>query len=133
MLNLNRTDAIANIAVKDLGIARKFYGDTLGLKQVEAEGDEAIVFESGSSKVQVYRSRYAGTNQATALSWNVDDAAATVKELKAKGVRFEHYDMPETKLEGDVHVGQEGKAAWFKDPDGNILSVQNRPEKPERS
>jgi len=59
-------DAVANIAVKDLEVAKKYYEDTLGLKQVDAEDQEVIIFKSGNSKIIVYRSQYAGTNQATA-------------------------------------------------------------------
>jgi hypothetical protein len=74
----------------------------------------------------VYRSRFAGTNKATALTWTVDDVEDVVRTLKGKGVKFEHYDMPGMKHDGDVHVAGELKVAWFKDPDGNILSVVNR-------
>jgi hypothetical protein len=74
----------------------------------------------------VYRSRFAGTNQATALTWAVDDVEEVVRTLKAKGVEFEHYDLPETRREGDLHISGEITVAWFKDPDGNILSVVNR-------
>ena len=74
----------------------------------------------------MYRSSFAGTNKATAVTWTVDDIDDVVRTLKAKGVTFEHYDMPNTKHEGDVHVAGHMKVAWFKDPDGNILSVANR-------
>ena len=122
---LENQDAVATLAVKDLDAAKKFYEGTLGLKPVASEDDEVIVFQSGKSKINVYRSQYAGTNKATALTWTVDDVDKTVRELKAKGVRFEHYDMPGMKLEGDVHVSGHMKVAWFKDPDGNILNVIN--------
>jgi catechol 2,3-dioxygenase-like lactoylglutathione lyase family enzyme len=120
---LEDRDAIATIAVKDLEVARDFYEDTLGLKQVGAEGDEVIAFGSGNSTLNVYRSRYAGTNQATAVTWVVDDVDAVVKELKARGVTFEHYDMPDVTRKGDVYVAGDIKVAWFKDPDGNILNI----------
>jgi catechol 2,3-dioxygenase-like lactoylglutathione lyase family enzyme len=68
---LGSKDAAANIAVRNLEVAKKFYEDTLGLTQVGAEGQEAIVFKSGNSTVIVYRSQYAGTNQATAVTWTV--------------------------------------------------------------
>ena len=119
-------DAIATVAVKDLEAARKFYANTLGLKQVENDGGEAIVFKSGKSILNVYRSRYAGTNQATAVTWAVDDVDGIVRELEAKGVKFERYDMPDVKMEGDVHVFGKTRVAWFKDPDGNILSLINQ-------
>ena len=121
---LGTRDAVANVAVKNLETAKKFYEDTLGLKPVHAEGDEVIVFQSGNSTMNVYRSAYAGTNQATAVTWAVgDDIENVVRELKGKGVRFEHYDRPGMRLEGDIHVADGMKVAWFKDPDGNILNV----------
>jgi catechol 2,3-dioxygenase-like lactoylglutathione lyase family enzyme len=119
--------ATANLAVKDLKKARNFYEGTLGLEPVETEGDELIVFRSGNSTVNVYRSKFAGTNQATAVTWAVgDELEDLVRKLKAKGVTFEHYDMPDTKLQGDVHIAGDMKVAWFKDPDGNILNLINR-------
>jgi catechol 2,3-dioxygenase-like lactoylglutathione lyase family enzyme len=123
---LGDKEVVANIAVKNLEIAKKFYEETLGLTQVGAEGQEVIVFRSGSSTIYVYKSQYAGTNQATALTWVVGkDVEGVVKELKSKGVSFEHYDMPDTTREGDIHVSGNMKGAWFKDPDGNILSIIN--------
>jgi len=120
---LGNKDAIATVAVKDLGAAKKFYQETLGLEPVKTDGDEAIFFRSGKSTISVYRSKYAGTNKATVLTWEVDDVPGVVRALKAKGVAFEHYDMPGLELEGDVHVAGDFRVAWFKDPDGNILSV----------
>ncbi len=124
---LEHNDAVANIAVKNLETARQFYERTLGLQPVDAEGEEVIVFRSGNSRLNIYRSQYAGTNQATAVTWAVgDDVEGVVRELKAKGVRFEHYDMPGLARAGDVYVAGDIKVAWFKDPDGNILNVINR-------
>jgi len=123
---LGNIDAVANLAVKDLAVARRFYEGTLGLAQVDAEGDEVIVYRSGTTRINVYRSSFAGTNQATAVTWQVGtDIERLVAALKAKGVRFEHYDMPDAKLEGDLHVMGDMKVAWFKDPDGNILNLIN--------
>jgi catechol 2,3-dioxygenase-like lactoylglutathione lyase family enzyme len=118
-------NASANLAVKDLAAARNFYERTLGLTPVHTEGEEAIVYKSGTSTINVYRSRHAGTNQATAVSWTVNDIEDEVNTLREKGVRFEHYDMP-GRFEGDVHVDGDMKCAWFKDPDGNILHLINR-------
>jgi catechol 2,3-dioxygenase-like lactoylglutathione lyase family enzyme len=120
---LGTRNAVANLAVSDIDRARRFYGDTLGLKQIDSEGDDFAVFQSGDSNINVYRSEFAGTNEATAVTWEVDDIDAEVETLKGKGVAFEHYDMPGQELRGDIHVGEEGKMAWFKDPDGNILHV----------
>jgi len=121
---LRDRDVIATVAVKDLAAARKFYEGTLGLGVADASGSEAIIFASGSSKLIVYRSQYAGTNKATSLNWNVGhDIDQTVAALRAKGVAFEHYDFPGVTREGDVHVMGPMKSAWFKDPDGNIIAL----------
>ena len=123
---LGNVDAVANVAVKDLEKARKFYEKTLGLSPSHTEGDEVITYKSGGSQLNVYRSEYAGTNKATAVTWAVDDVDGVVRELRAKGVKFEHYDMPGLELKGDIHVAGDFKVAWFKGPDGNILNVVNR-------
>ena len=121
---LNQWDAIANVAVKDLDTARRFYEQTLGLVPVHNEAGELIVYRSGNTVLNVYRSQFAGTNQATAVTWAVGDKLdAVVRQLKERGVRFEHYDMPGLQREGDVHIGGDMKVAWFRDPDGNILNV----------
>ncbi len=124
---LGNKDAVANIAVKNLEAARKFYEGTLGLKPIHTEDEELIVFKSGNTTLNVYRSQYAGTNKATAVTWTVgDDVEGVVRALKAEGVAFEHYDMPNMTRAGDVHISGDMKVAWFKDPDGNILNVVNR-------
>jgi len=121
---LGTKDAAANIAVRNLESARKFYEGTLGLKQVGAEGNELIAYRSGNSTLLVYRSDYAGTNKATTATWTVgDDVEGIARGLKAKGVTFEHYDMPGMTRNGDVHIVGKMKVAWFKDPDGNILCI----------
>jgi catechol 2,3-dioxygenase-like lactoylglutathione lyase family enzyme len=125
---LGEKNASANIAVKNLETARKFYEGILELQKIDSVGQEVVVYKSGYSNVIVYQSQYAGTNQATAMTWGVgEDIESVVQGLKDKGVSFEHYDMPNTKLEGDIHVHGNGnmKVAWFKDPDGNILNLIN--------
>jgi catechol 2,3-dioxygenase-like lactoylglutathione lyase family enzyme len=121
---LGSKDAVPNIAVKDLQAARRFYEGTLGLKVTAQEDEELIVFASGKSSLFVYRSQFAGTNKATAVTWVVGaEVESIARALKGKGVSFEHYDMPGMKLHGDVHEGHGMKIAWFRDPDGNILSI----------
>lgn len=74
-------------------LQKNFYQDTLG--------QEVIVFKSGNSIINVYKSQYAGTNQATAITWVVSEGIEdVVQQLKAKGVAFEHYDMPGRKTTG---------------------------------
>jgi catechol 2,3-dioxygenase-like lactoylglutathione lyase family enzyme len=122
---LRDRNAVANVAVRDLNVARAFYERKLGLTPT-TEDSEMIVFKSGNSTINVYRSEYAGTNKATAVTWAVgDELDGLVGDLKAKGVSFEHYDMPGLQREGDVHVADGMRVAWFKDPDGNILNLIN--------
>jgi catechol-2,3-dioxygenase len=122
---LGDKNAAVTIAVKDTKSAGKFYENTLGLKPSPARESKVLSYKSGNSTVLVYESQFAGTNKATAATWVVDDVEGVVRDLKSKGVSFEHYDFPHGTRKGDVHVMGETKAAWFKDPDGNILSVVN--------
>ncbi len=127
MIGNTRATATATVAVKDLATAEKFYEGTLGLKRLDEAEEEARVYEAGDGKLLVYRSQYAGTNQATAVTWSVGkDVDGVVRKLRDKGVRFEHYDMPGGVREGDVHVFGPLRTAWFKDPDGNIHSLMNQ-------
>jgi catechol 2,3-dioxygenase-like lactoylglutathione lyase family enzyme len=120
-------EATATVAVKDLAAAKKFYDGVLGLRRAAVEQQGTLIYQTGTSRLLVYPSQFAGSNQATAATWVVgDELEAIVQALAAKGVAFEHYTFPNTRLVGDIHVmGDEGKmkAAWFKDPDGNILAL----------
>ena len=92
---LRDTDAIANLAVKDLSRPKEFYEGVLGFEPVGREGNELIVYRSGKTTFNVYRSKEAGTNKATAVTWVVGDKVHdVVQALKVTGVTFEHYDMP---------------------------------------
>jgi hypothetical protein len=81
------------------------------------------MLKSGDTKVSIYRSEFAGTNKATALTFDVEDLESEVDDLKGKGVSFEHYELPGLERQGDLYVAEGMKTAWFKDPDGNILSL----------
>jgi catechol 2,3-dioxygenase-like lactoylglutathione lyase family enzyme len=120
-------DAQATIAVKDLTRARTFYEQVLGLKPVAGDAQNGVQgYQSGKSTIVVYQSEFAGTNQATTVTFSLGGKFdAVMRELKAKGVVFEHYDFPGVKLDGDVHVHGDSRVAWFKDPDGNIINLGN--------
>jgi catechol 2,3-dioxygenase-like lactoylglutathione lyase family enzyme len=120
---LSREKAYPTVAVKDMAAARKFYEGPLGLREVSTEGPEFVAYRTQDSMLFVYTSQFAGNNEATVVTWIVDDVEHTVEDLKARGVVFEHYDMPDTTRVGDVHVSGRTKVAWFKDPDGNIHSI----------
>lgn len=117
----------AVVAVKDMDAAKEFYEGKLGL-QAEGSDPDGVYYKCGNSKLLVYKSQYAGTNQATGAGWSTDDIESLVGELKSKGVVFEQYDMPNVKREGDIHIYGDGefKAVWFKDPDGNIFAIDQR-------
>jgi catechol 2,3-dioxygenase-like lactoylglutathione lyase family enzyme len=126
MMMLGNIDAIATIGVKDVKRARKFYEDVLGLKADRVEEPQMVIYKSGNSTILVYMSSFAGTNKATAVTWVVgEELEKIVSALKAKGAKFEHYDMPQATLKGDIHIMGKTRNAWLKDPDGNILSLVN--------
>jgi catechol 2,3-dioxygenase-like lactoylglutathione lyase family enzyme len=121
---LGARDSIATVAVKNLEEARVYYEEKLGL-EVARELPEGISYRTGRTTLLVYASRFAGTNQATCVTWAIDDIERAAQALRARGVTFEHYDLPGTTVRDDVHVEGDRKAVWFKDPDGNILSLVN--------
>jgi catechol 2,3-dioxygenase-like lactoylglutathione lyase family enzyme len=118
-------NVMAMVAVKDLAAGKEFYGGKLGLKQVD-ENPGGVAYQCGTGRVFVYQSDTAGSGKATAATWEVADVAAAAEELKGKGLAFEHYDFPGVEMQGDVHIMGGAKAAWFKDPDGNILGIANK-------
>jgi catechol 2,3-dioxygenase-like lactoylglutathione lyase family enzyme len=121
---LGNADATPMIAVSDLDRAKQFYEDKLGLETKDEWGGEGATLKSGDTLINVYKSEFAGTNKATSLTFQVDDVEKEVSVLKDKGIFFEHYDLPGLEPRGDLYVGENGfKTAWFKDPDGNILSL----------
>ena len=116
----------AIVAVSDIARARDFYQKMLGLEIQDDSMGEVLVFRTGDTSLVVYKSEYAGGNKANAVVWDVGgEIDAITKTLKDKGMIFEHYEGDGMKLEGDVHVSREMKMVWFKDPDGNILHLNN--------
>jgi catechol 2,3-dioxygenase-like lactoylglutathione lyase family enzyme len=128
---LSDNNAIATVAVKNLETAKRFYEGTLGLTKV-MENEEVLTFKAGKSTLFVYRSQFAGTNKATAVTFVADEVDDLVRTLKGRGVTFEHYDLPQMTRQGDVHVAGTMRTAWFKDPDGNIFSLVTPPNTSER-
>ncbi len=124
---LSNSSVYATIGVKNSKTAKAFYEGTLGLTKSKGgkEDPDGTFYDCGNTKIFVYESKFGGTNQATSATWVVDDIDAEVSDLKSKGVKFEHYSFPGVDLKGDIHVMGDLKAAWFKDPDGNILNLSN--------
>jgi len=112
------------VPVSDIARAKEFYEETLGLEPDE-QGDVMASYQcGGGTGLFVYVSEHAGTNKATLAGFEVSDFDAVHTQLKQRGVTFERYE------EGDVKTNEEGvldsgdfKVAFFKDPDGNIFSI----------
>ena len=113
----------AIVAVSDMARSKKFYLETLGLPLADdSMGDSVLSFRAGDTELVVYKSDFAGTNKAYAVVWG-NEIETIVQALKSKSVRFEHYEGMER--DGDIHTAGDFKAVWFKDPDGNILHLNN--------
>ena len=124
---LGNIAAVATVGVRDMERAARFYEGVLGLERIESMGKMAAAYRTGHSSLLVYQSQFAGTNKATAVTWDLgSEVDRVVRALKEKGVAFEHYDLPDTKMDGDVHVSGGRRLAWLKDPDGNILALGGR-------
>jgi catechol 2,3-dioxygenase-like lactoylglutathione lyase family enzyme len=125
-MRLSDSQVIPTIAVSDMDKAREFYEGVLGHSDGEKKPDGGIRYPCGrGSSIHVYPSPdNAGKSTATLAGFEVSDIETTVDELIAKGLTFEQYDMDSIKTD-DRGIAQLGdsRGAWFKDPDGNILSV----------
>jgi catechol 2,3-dioxygenase-like lactoylglutathione lyase family enzyme len=122
---LKNHDSSAIVAVRDIGRVRTFYHDTLGLELLDDTMGEVLVFATGATKLVVYRSDEAGGNRANAVVWDVGgDIEAIVAALAAKGVTFEHYEGLGD-YAGGIHRSGGMKLAWFRDPDGNVLHLND--------
>ncbi|MDT0166607.1 VOC family protein [Actinotalea sp. AC32] len=116
--------AMPVLAVSDLDRARRFYEETLGLTPA-GDVPDGQMYRSGGVLLLVYRSDYAGTNKATALSFDVpeDSFDAEVAELRGRGVTFQQYELEGVTWEDGIALMDGMRAAWFEDPDGNILNI----------
>lgn len=124
MLSSSRVEA--NIPAANLKRARDFYADVLGLTPTRDVEDVQLSYRTdGGTTFNVYETAFAGQAGHTIAQWHVDDIEAEVRDLKAKGVAFEIYeDMPGVEWDGDIAtVPGLGRAAWFKDSEGNIMCV----------
>lgn len=120
---LKDRDSAAIVAVTDMARSRDFYSRILGLAQVGGD-DNVMQFSTGATKLVVYRSEFAGTNKANAVVWGVgEEIDDIVADLAAQSVSFEHY--PGMDYKDGIHSSGEFKMVWFKDPDGNILHLNN--------
>lgn len=124
---LKDSTVTANIPAADLGRARTFYADKLGLTPSDENPGGLIYRTDGGSMFFLYETQFAGQAGHTIAQLHVADVAAEVAELKSRGITFEHYDdMPGVTWDGDVAaMGDMGHAAWFKDSEDNILCLDD--------
>ncbi len=116
----------AIVAVSDINQARRFYSDTLGLELMQEGMEGVLVYQTGATHLVVYPSEFAGTNKANAVVWDCGgDVDAIAADLRAKGVKFERYEMDGVVYKEGVHEADGFKMVWFKDPDGNILHLNS--------
>jgi predicted enzyme related to lactoylglutathione lyase len=123
---LNTSKVTANIPASDLDRARRFYADVLGLTPADENPGGLVYTTAGGTTFSLYPTEYAGQAGHTIAQWHVGSVDDEVRELKSKGLTFEHYDMPDTKWDGDIaRMEGMGSAAWFKDSEGNIMCLDD--------
>ena len=123
---LASSDLVAFVATRHLEAAGAFYGSTLGLALVDANGF-ANVYDAHGTQLRVTLVESMVSTPYTVLGWRVEDITATIAELAAAGVRFKRFAGMDQDDDG-VWVAPGGtRVAWFSDPDGNVLSLQQEP------
>lgn len=113
---------IPYIPVSDLARARKFYSEKVGLEPTE-EINGGLTYECGGAPAFMYVSGGAGTSTASQAFWSVTDLRAEMAELRARGLTFEHYDVPGMTMVDGIMEGGGAMAAWFKDSEGNTMAL----------
>jgi len=120
---LNGRHMLPTIPASDLARARAWYADKLGFTTSQEEA-AAVLYRHGEDRLfLLFSSPGAGTAQHQVAAWVVEDLAAEVAELRARGVEFEQYDEPGLRTVDGIAVTPVGKAAWFKDSEGNVLTI----------
>ena len=127
-IRLGRYNIVGFINIVDVTRAKDFYRDTLGLRLVSEEPPFALVFEANGIMLRLGMAKELPPAHGTVLGWQVPDINAAVRELVQAGVRFERYEKLKQDELGIWTTPTRAKVAWFKDPDGNLLSVSEHPE-----
>jgi catechol 2,3-dioxygenase-like lactoylglutathione lyase family enzyme len=125
---LSKDNIIGFVTIIDVGRAKEFYRDKLGLRLVSEEPPYALVFDANGIMLRLVMGRSLPPAVGTVLGWQVPDAAAAVKDLEQAGIKFERYDFFKQDELGIWTTPTGSKVAWFKDPDGNTLSISEHPE-----
>lgn len=123
MDGLNGTQVTCILPVKDLTRARNFYEDALNLQPLGGRPDGKFIYRCGGTEIALMPNAVGTQAKHTALSFKVDDVARAIAALQSRGVVFADYDLPGLKTVDHVCVLGSEKAAWFEDPEGNILCL----------
>lgn len=126
---LEQAQITAIVPVSDVEAAISFYGNTLGLRLKKRRDDlpenREAEFEAGDGALVVYESVGAGKSRHTVAGFRVDDLEAVASALRERGVSFEEYDLPDLKTENGIATVGDVRAAWCKDPDGNVIAIES--------
>jgi catechol 2,3-dioxygenase-like lactoylglutathione lyase family enzyme len=126
---LDQAQIAAVVPVSDVDAAIRFYGETLGLVLKERRDDlpenREAEFDVGGGTLFVYESVGAGKSRHTVAAFRVDDIDAVTAALRERGVAFEEYDLPDLKTEDGIATIGAVRAAWCRDPDGNIIAIES--------
>ncbi len=125
---LGKYNIVGFVSIVDVARARNFYRDTLGLRLLGEEPPFALVFEANGIMLRLVMAKELPAAQGTVLGWEVPEISATVEDLAQAGVRFERYGSMDQDERGIWTSPTGAKVAWFKDPDGNTLSISEHPE-----
>ncbi len=120
---LGQSQVTTIVPVVDVERARRFYEEKLGLSPGERTADGGLHYRAGNGAFELSPRKEPTKNPFTVMSFEVPDVEREVKDLETRGVAFEDYDLPDLRTVGHVCVLGSEKAAWFKDPEGNILCV----------
>ena len=126
-MSMSKYTVRPSIAVSDMVVAREFYEGRLGLATAAEQADESRIYMcGGDTSLHVYVSpAHAGTATVTLATWYVDDLERVVDELRSNGLTFERYDDPALETdERGIHELDDGRVAWFRDPDGNTFAIE---------
>jgi catechol 2,3-dioxygenase-like lactoylglutathione lyase family enzyme len=124
---LSKHNIVAFVSIVDVPRARSFYQDTLGLRLVMEEPPFALVFDANGIMLRLGMAKELPPAHGTVLGWQVPEITETVKNLGQAGVSFERFEGMNQDALGIWSSPTGARVAWFKDPDGNILSVSEHP------
>lgn len=125
---LTESAVTTSVAVSDLGRAREFYIGTLGLRpredSLERSVEGAVVLVAGDgTRLRLYEKEGFRPSENLVATFEVQDVGRAIQDLERRGVRFESFDLPDTRSQGPIALTGSHQSAWFRDPDGNILCV----------